>query len=113
DDAGRADKETDPNGQTVTRTWNPDDTLARQTTASSAQTLADWTYTYDALFRQKTQGWAGQSVVGGSAVPGTFTYGYDPAGRLTSFNDGATAKPLTWDHDGNRLTNGAQTFAYN
>ncbi|HEV8624826.1 MAG TPA: RHS repeat-associated core domain-containing protein [Acidimicrobiia bacterium] len=125
DGAGRPDKETDPNGQTVTRNWNPDDTLARQFSCMSgsattstgcstgAQTIADWTYTYDGLFRQKTQGWSGTSPVGGNAVPGTFTYGYDPAGRLTSFNDGTATKALTWDHDGNRLSFGAQTFAYN
>lgn len=114
DVVGRPAEETQPDGQTVTDSWNSDDTLRTRTLTAGTGTAAAWSYTYDANYRIRTQ--SRDQAQGAAGVPlaaQTFTYGYDNAGRLTDFNDGTTRKTITWDPDGNRLTYGAQRFTYN
>ncbi|WP_406505326.1 LamG-like jellyroll fold domain-containing protein [Streptomyces sp. NBC_00212] len=79
------DKLTDPNGTNET--------------ASTA-------YTYDLddrLTKKNTKGTAGAA---------DNTYGYDQAGRMTSWNNGTTTTPYGWDDAGNRTTAGSTTSSY-
>lgn len=115
DAGGRPLTEVAPNGQRTEWTYNNDDTLARQLLKNSAGAwLSDWNYAYDNNYRQVTQTHAGPGAGGGAAITGTATYAYDPSGRLSSYTEpGKPAKALSWDHDGNRLSFGAQRFTYN
>lgn len=111
-----------PNGTVVNRSYNNDDTLGSQTSNAGpgGTTLAAWNYTYDALRRITGQTTTGATAPNGStgAAPGTadnrdYAYGYDAAGRVNSFTAGTTSKPITHDHDGNRLSYDGTTYSYN
>lgn len=97
------------NAQTTTDTWANDGTLTEQQTAVAGSPTADWTYTYDGLYRVKTQNYTGTPAAGGGAAPtGIYTYDYNAPGNLDSFvftPPGGTQQTdsATWDHDGNRL----------
>lgn len=111
--------ETDPNG--TIRNWHydaGDDTLTSLGLSSSTSAnsdLAHYTYTYDSAYRLLTDTHTGtQAGSANTLTPTTFTYTYQPDGRLASFKNGsAAAQTVTWDHDGNRLTYGGATFTYN
>lgn len=123
DDAGRLTARVGPNGSEITRTYNPDDTLAGQNLFpyKSSTTQGVWTYNYDNDARLTSAALSGSAA--GTAT-GSYTYGYDAAGRLNSFNDGATTNTVAYNHDGDRLgygpgvtssgacTPGAQTVCY-
>ena len=117
DAAGRPSQETDPNGETLNWSFNPDDTLASLSLATSGNSsFATWSYTYDSNYRQLSQTLTG----GGGAATGTFGYQYDGAGRLTSFSVPASSpytspytKAITVNHDGDRVTFGNASFSYN
>jgi RHS repeat-associated protein len=117
DAAGRPSQERDPNGETLTWSFNPDDTLASlQLATSGSSSFATWSYTYDGDYRQLSQTLAG----GGATATGTLGYQYDGAGHLTSFSVPGTvpytapyAKTITVNHDGDRLTFGNESFTYN
>jgi RHS repeat-associated protein len=115
DAAGRPAQETDPNGQSTSWAFNPDNTLASLTLKnSSASTLASWSYSYDGAYRITNQGFTGVAGSGGSLVTGTSQYGYDAANRLSSFTQGTNpARTISWDHNSNRLSYGTQSFTYN
>ncbi|HEY0697352.1 MAG TPA: hypothetical protein VGD43_06025, partial [Micromonospora sp.] len=48
----------------------------------------------------------------GVAGAGDNTYGYDLAGRLTSWTAGGTTTPFEWDDSGNRIRAGAKTATF-
>lgn len=48
----------------------------------------------------------------GTAKAGTNTYGYDDAGRLTSWNADGKTTQYAWDDSGNRVKNGDKTAAF-
>ncbi len=144
DSAGRVLRRTNPNNTVVTYAHNPDDTLASSTLtgpdpADTTRTtdLAKYAYDYDGLarvFRQtltgqpaRLAGAANQPTITlpaatteqatkqpGALPTGGYTYRYDTAGRLSSFQAGATMpSTLTHDADGNRTTYGSLRFSYN
>jgi RHS repeat-associated protein len=113
DQDGRQTSQTDPSGQTVATGYYPDNTVATQSTQSATGTVAAWTYHYDSDGRIKTQTLANAAGVGTVTVAGTYSYGYDPAGRVNTFTDQTGSRAVTFDHNNNRLTYGTQTFTYN
>ncbi|HET9732002.1 MAG TPA: fibronectin type III domain-containing protein [Acidimicrobiales bacterium] len=109
---------TSPPDESITYAYNPDNTVQAATVTSPASTtLSSWGYTYDNNARVTAQTFTGQSATTGTLDTGTLNYSYDPAGRLASYADSSGDSPvtgtLTWDHDSNRLTFGAQRFTYN
>jgi RHS repeat-associated protein len=126
DAAGRLQKETDPNGEAITPTFNHDDTLASLLlTNSGGGTLANWSYLYDADYRITQQQFSG-TAASGTPQQSTFCYHYDAASRVDGFqmlspgsSCGTVPPTITHDHDGNRLaytdpnTGTATTYTYN
>ncbi|BCJ42480.1 hypothetical protein GCM10010168_07780 [Actinoplanes ianthinogenes] len=95
---------TQPDGTTVTRTYNSAGRLARVDYSDPA--TADITFTYDAAGRRRTM----------TDGTGTTTYAYDAFGRLTATTDGAGNRVgLTYDAAG-QLTGvtypGGKTVTY-
>ena len=116
DRAGRPAQLTDPLASVTTYNFNADSTLEsralHQTTATST-TLARWEYTYDGANRILTQkNPIAVGASGGTANTKPFTYDYDAAGRLTSFNDGVTTRTVGYDANSNRTTDGTATYHY-
>jgi|GEM_PF-6554400 len=111
DQNGRFQQQNFPNGGQASWTWNNDDTLATVAiTNSGGQGVGTYTYGYDSTRRVLSQVLSNT----GTSADGTFSYQYDAAGRLTSFvNSNNATYTVTWDHDGNRLSYGGQTFTYN
>ncbi|WP_344496141.1 polymorphic toxin-type HINT domain-containing protein [Nonomuraea monospora] len=117
-------------GRTNTYDYDKADRLTTITSANPANTQA---FTYDALDRVETHtlknssggqlskityGWdkddnLTSKVTEGLAGAGSNTYGYDHAGRLTSWTgpDGTTTA-YGWDASGNRTKAGEKTFTY-
>jgi hypothetical protein len=77
---------TDPNGQTVTTTYYPDNTVADQTTKGLAgATLADWSYHHDRTAASKHKPWPTPPESGPSPSPApTATDTIPPAGSTPS-----------------------------
>ncbi|MFC3508869.1 DNRLRE domain-containing protein [Amycolatopsis halotolerans] len=91
------------------RSYGYDD-LGRQTSdelkGGDGATLAALAYSYDLddrLTGKKTTGLAGA---------GDNAYGYDQAGRLTSWTSGSTATEYSWDASGNRVRAGDRTSTF-
>jgi RHS repeat-associated protein len=80
DNGGRIQTLTPGNGLVETRSYRADNTLA----SISTPNIGDFTYTYDAQKRRKTEG--------GSATNGAQTLGYDNEGRLTSWGNGTATQ---------------------
>ncbi|NUT18777.1 MAG: Teneurin-1 [Hamadaea sp.] len=81
--------------------------LASDTLKTSAgATVASISYGYDVEGRETSKTTAGFA---GSAAN---TYGYDWAGRLTSWNNGTTITNYAYDAAGNRTQIGAKTMVY-
>jgi YD repeat-containing protein len=79
-------------------------------TNSGGQLVGKYAYTYDSSRRVLTQTLTNT----GTSADGAFTYQYDAASRLTQFiNSNNATYTVTWDHDGNRLSFGSQSFTYN
>ncbi|WP_395297010.1 LamG-like jellyroll fold domain-containing protein [Kitasatospora hibisci] len=75
---------------------------------NTSNQLTGTSYEYD-LDDQLTR----KTVSGGATDPvKDNTYGYDQAGRLTSWTAGGVTTPYTWDAAGNRTGNGTATAAY-
>ncbi|HUR05296.1 MAG TPA: polymorphic toxin-type HINT domain-containing protein [Nonomuraea sp.] len=109
------------------------DNADRLTTITSANPVNTQSYTYDAADRLKTHtlknstggqlaqityGWdkddnLTSKLTAGVAGAGNNTYGYDHAGRLTSWTgpDGTTTA-YEWDASGNRTKAGNKTYTY-
>lgn len=105
DNLGRPTQMVDQQGHTTTYGYNPDSTLSEQTLhqagTGSAQ-LAKWEYAYDGRNRVIEQRHAGASAPGATSNTNTFGYGYDPAGRVTTWNDGTSAHTFSYDANSNR-----------
>ncbi|MBV9100382.1 MAG: hypothetical protein JO198_04980 [Candidatus Dormibacteraeota bacterium] len=103
DAGGRPAGETDPNGQSLSWTFNNDNTLHTQTLTGSGGTVAGWTYSFDNDYRKTQQAFSSQSSLSGIDTE-TFSYTYNSAGRVATWvnSDGTTT--YGWDHDGNRTT---------
>ncbi|MFI6921780.1 RHS repeat-associated core domain-containing protein [Nonomuraea spiralis] len=122
---------TDPvSGRTNTYDYDKADRLTTITSANPVNTQA---YTYDALDRplthtlknssggqlsKVTYGWdkddnLTSKTTEGLAGAGSNAYGYDQAGRLTSWTgpDGTTTS-YAWDASGNRIKAGTKTYTY-
>jgi RHS repeat-associated protein/uncharacterized repeat protein (TIGR01451 family) len=122
---GRPQTESDPNGASTAWSFNPDSTLASQTTTSGSTTLASWSYTYNDDSQVLTQSFSGQAATGGTGsglVTAQFSYAYDSANRLCGFTDAAGSHNITYDHDANRTnytagtactTASSQAYTYN
>lgn len=116
DQDGRALTQTMPNGEQLSRVFNPDNTLQQQTLSSAASggtTLAQYTYAYNADYLITQQEFSGQGANGGTPYNQTLCYGYDDANRVNNaFTEPASqacpttppAANVSWDHDGNRLS---------
>ncbi|WP_440072248.1 RHS repeat-associated core domain-containing protein [Streptosporangium sp. OZ121] len=131
DVADRLKTATDPvTGRTWTYGYDNADRLTSKTSANPAGTQ---TYGYDALDRPASQtvknssgvelakivyGWdkddnLTSKTTTGTAGAGTNTYGYDHAGRLTSWTaPGGATTAYAWDDSGNRTGAGSDTFVY-
>ncbi|MFI6541560.1 LamG-like jellyroll fold domain-containing protein [Nonomuraea sp. NPDC050547] len=131
DNDNRLKTVTDPvSGRTNTYDYDKADRL---TSLKSANPTTTQTYTYDALDRLETHtlknssgaetskivyGWdkddnLTSKTTTGIAGAGTNTYGYDRAGRLTSWTaPGGNTTAYTWDASGNRTKAGDKTYTY-
>lgn len=114
---GRMVGEADPNGTAQAWAYNNDDTLSTHTVTTPTSTLASWSYSYN-VDRQQTQqtfsGVAAATTTSAGLDTQQYAYGYDKAGRLSSFQIGsAAAQSITFDHDNNRLSYGGDSYAYN
>jgi RHS repeat-associated protein len=111
DVAGRPIEESAPGGHKVTKAWRSDDTLDSQELKNTSGTIiAKWTYHFDALYRQTSQGFTGRDSAGAQTNK-DFAYSYWATGELKTFNDGTNTHNLTWDPNGNRLTFGTTLSA--
>ncbi|MEU7897671.1 RHS repeat-associated core domain-containing protein [Nonomuraea sp. NPDC049152] len=132
DNANRVATTTDPvTGRTLTYGYDNADRLTSITPTSGQ--AGTQTYTYDDLDRVKTHtlkngagtqlakithGWDNDDnltskTTAGTAGAGANTYGYDHAGRLTSWTaPGGATTTYEWDASGNRTKAGSKTFAY-
>ncbi|MFB7608614.1 LamG-like jellyroll fold domain-containing protein [Streptomyces gardneri] len=137
DNGGRLDTTTDP--LTGTQVRNAYDAAGRlqvalyaATDGAQSEVRAQRTYTYDSLGRltgdmvARTAGGSVQGMVydydladqlvkkttTGTAGAAAHTYGYDLAGRMTSWNDGTTSVPYEWDDAGNLTRRGTVTGTY-
>lgn len=131
DNASRLKTASDP---LTGRTWSYGyDSADRLTSKTSANPVNTQTYTYDAVDRLSSQtlksssgaelskivyGWdkddnLTSKTTSGTAGAGTNTYGYDHAGRLTSWTaPGGATTAYEWDDSGNRTKAGNKTFVY-
>ncbi|MER5645593.1 polymorphic toxin-type HINT domain-containing protein [Streptosporangium sp. NPDC002524] len=131
DDADRLRTASDPvTGRTFTYGYDKADRLTSQTSANPVNTQ---TYIYDAVDRPTSQTLKNSSnaqlakivyewdkddnlttkTTTGTAGAGTNTYGYDHAGRLTSWTaPGGAVTAYEWDDSGNRTKAGNETFVY-
>ncbi|WP_433254454.1 polymorphic toxin-type HINT domain-containing protein [Streptosporangium sp. CA-135522] len=131
DDAGNLKTATDP---VTGRTWTYGyDNADRLTSKTSANPAGSQSYTYDAVDRLASHtlknsagtqlskivyGWDKDDnlttkTTTGTAGAGVNTYGYDHAGRLTSWTaPGGAVTAYEWDDAGNRTKAGAKTFSY-
>ncbi|WP_206067675.1 LamG-like jellyroll fold domain-containing protein [Nonomuraea composti] len=86
------------------------DDLARITSDTlkngGGQVVASTAYGYDDNDRTTSK------TTTGLAGAGTSTYGYDHAGRLTSWSDGTTTTAYEWDAAGNRMRSGADAATF-
>ena len=106
DTANRRSTLTLSNGVNMSYTYDNDSRVTGITYKFNANTLGNLTYSYDSLGR-RTQ-------VGGSfaqtGLPGTVASAtYDAANELTNWN----GTPISYDLNGNMLSDGANTFSWN
>ncbi|GAA0829120.1 hypothetical protein GCM10009525_27440 [Streptosporangium amethystogenes subsp. fukuiense] len=131
DDADRLKSASDPvTGRTWTYGYDNADRLTSKTSTSPVNTQS---YVYDAVDRPTSQtlknssgtelskivyGWDKDDnlttkTTTGTAGAGVNTYGYDRAGRLTSWTaPGGAVTAYEWDASGNRTKAGSETFVY-
>jgi RHS repeat-associated protein len=109
DAAGRQTAMSRPNGVTDTVTWDAAGNLASRLEVTNGQRVTGATYDYDAAGRR----------VGMTDDSGAHTFGFDPAGNLTSADHPAgfsvADESFTYDVMGNRTSwrgNAASTVSY-
>ena len=74
----------------------------------SEATVASFDYSYDPDGNVKTE----DVVLPGNPQAGSHTYGYDDAGRLTSWTHAGDTVTYGWDGAGNRTSVGDDSFGY-
>ena len=113
---GMPQAESDPNGQSVQWSYNPDRTMAGMSVSNGSGQLASWAYTYDSNYRVLTAAFSGKGV-SAPPVSGTFAYVYDAAGRITEFTKysatGNTTSQVAWDRNSDRLQLDSTNWTYN
>ncbi|WP_336210134.1 polymorphic toxin-type HINT domain-containing protein [Nonomuraea sp. LPB2021202275-12-8] len=136
DKASRLDTATDPvTGRKLTYGYDKASNLASLTAVQGTTTTDTQSFTYDDLDRPHTHtlnkgagtgtqlakityGWDKDDnlttkTTAGTAGAGANTYGYDHAGRLTSWTaPGGASTAYEWDAAGNRTKAGDKTYAY-
>ncbi|MEU6719591.1 RHS repeat-associated core domain-containing protein [Nonomuraea sp. NPDC046802] len=136
DGNNRPDTATDPvTGRKITYGYDPAGNLASLTAATGTTATDTQIFTYDDMDRLKTQTLTQGTISGqqlakityewdkddnlstkttaGTAGAGTNTYGYDHAGRLTSWTaPGGAVTAYEWDAAGNRTKVGDKAFTY-
>ncbi|MFC4013501.1 RHS repeat-associated core domain-containing protein [Nonomuraea purpurea] len=136
DGNNRPDTATDPiTGRGITYGYDPAGNLVSLIAATGTTTTDTQSFTYDDMDRLKTQtltqgtvsgqqlakityGWDKDDnlttkTTAGTAGAGTNTYGYDHAGRLTSWTaPGGAVTAYEWDASGNRTKVGDKAFTY-
>jgi RHS repeat-associated protein/fimbrial isopeptide formation D2 family protein len=116
DNGGQPQQELGPTGTQRTYDFYGDGTLHSVATKSSANNnISTWTYGYDENYQQTSQSFSGLAASGsGTLVTDTLTYQYDDARRVKQFQQGSTAKAITYDRNGNRTAYGPNlTWTYN
>lgn len=119
--AGRETSRTNPDGTTVSRTFDTDDTLLTQKLAPTSNPnapIVSWGYGYDAMSRVTM---AARDAAGTPSCPaspalpaaGIQCFAYDPVGRLDEFRDPSGLKDVTYDANGNRTAYGTTTYTFN
>ncbi|MEU7829174.1 LamG-like jellyroll fold domain-containing protein [Nonomuraea sp. NPDC049129] len=132
----RAETASDPvTGRKLTYGYDAANNLASLTAKTGTTTVDTQVFTYDYADRLETQtlrkgaasgtqlakityGWDKDDnlttkTTAGLAGAGTNTYGYDQAGRLTSWTaPGGATTAYEWDKSGNRTKAGAKTYTY-
>jgi len=108
DDGGRPATESDPGGQSLSFSFNTDDTLAQRQLTAAAGSLATWQYGWDAGYRMTSE------TLTLPAASRAQTFSYDTIGRVTHFDRSTLHDTYSWDHDGNRtqdtFTDGSNTI---
>ncbi|MEU4228458.1 RHS repeat-associated core domain-containing protein [Nonomuraea sp. NPDC026600] len=132
----RPETATDPvTGRKLTYGYDQANNLASLTATTGTTTVDTQIFTYDYLNRPESQtlrkgtstgtqlakityGWDKDDnlttkTTAGLAGAGTNTYGYDHAGRLTSWTaPGGTTTAYEWDKSGNRTKAGTKSYTY-
>ncbi|MGA5821502.1 LamG-like jellyroll fold domain-containing protein [Kitasatospora sp. NPDC094028] len=93
-----------------TRSYTYDDqgnVTADSVKTSTGTAVSSLSYAYYPSGRLKTQ------TTTGLAGATTHTYGYDAAGRLSTWNNGAATTAYSYDGNGNLTSNGTTTATYN
>jgi RHS repeat-associated protein len=89
-------------------TWDDRGLLESDVLTDDGLTVASNHYTYDLDGNVKIE----EVYLPGNPQAGMHTYGYDDAGRLTSWQLSATTIEYEWDGAGNRITAGSDSFEY-
>jgi RHS repeat-associated protein len=108
---GKVQTESDPNGESRSYTYNPDETLQSAALNVGTTNVATYSYSYDELQRVRSQSYTSAAANAGPFNGATYGYDYEPSGRLSSFSDSSGTSLVTWDHDGNRLKFGTKRSA--
>ncbi|MGH7686016.1 MAG: RHS repeat-associated core domain-containing protein, partial [Candidatus Dormibacteria bacterium] len=105
DAGGRVQTQTDPSGLRLTSNYSADGSVGSETYGSTGTVTGGWCYGYNAAF-QITAMTFGTGSTPCSSSNTTYSYGYDNAGRLSSFTPGSGAAAIGIAHDptGNRLS---------
>ncbi|MCG6499899.1 DNA/RNA non-specific endonuclease [Kitasatospora sp. A2-31] len=94
-------------GTTRSFTYDGKQNVTSDTLTAAGTTKASLTYSYYASGRLKTQN---TTALAGTA---SASFSYDQAGRLSSWNKGATSTAYGYDDNGNLTKSGATTATYN
>lgn len=106
DNSGRITGRSDPASLTWTRTYDEADRVDTQTIVKSGTTLASFDLDYDAAGNVTSRAEIVKTPSGTNlSGSGTWTYGYDAAGRMTSATDPSSVQTTYgYDRAGNRTS---------
>jgi RHS repeat-associated protein len=118
DAGGRPTHQNNPNGTYTDFGWGSDNVLATEAPYDTGYLGNRCNWTYDSLYRLTFSGCTAAEPFTGSAFNTNDNYGYDNAGRITSYTHGMNSYSGgadlltfagTYDHNGNRLSWGSTT----